>query len=674
MTQLGAFVLGNTALALAGAVLVLVVQRALRPRPATTSALWALVLLQLCWPWQWRWTLPLLPAAPSSVAVVDGAQRRPAPAAALADQVVPTALRAPDAVLASMGPTAPPAAEATATAPAVAPAAAPVAAHAGFDVAAILPWIWSGTALAVLLGAVVLILRGRRAVLCAAPAPAWLRDEIARLARQLGVRAPAFADDPRVRSPFVWAFGRPRIVGSSAALAALPAPARAAVLAHELAHLRRRDHLWLWLEVALTAVWFWHPLFWFLRARMREQAELACDAWALWAVPGARLRYARALVDALETVPTTPAVPVLAARPGARRLFERRLSMILQNPVPCRASRWAVPGVLALGLGLCVTPVQAQGQGESERPKVEIRVDGVKLEDMSRSQRERLLRDLGLEGEALRLALRARSVDGEAQGGGEAADERRAGLTLRRDDRGDRSDDRGDDVRIQLQLDDLDLGKLDLGHLDLGHLDLGDLGVTLRGALGGALGEAMDEVRNDPDLRELGIADEVEGLLGTLQRGGDFGGSLERLIDQAIVGAGRMAARELQADDDLRELGIADDLGRLVTGLVQSEDVRQGLSQLAHKAMRTALQSARVEIQGDGDLRELGLTDDVLRLLDGVEDGKLDLDGLQPMIRKAVQGALRAASEATGEATGETADDDADQDRARRGRDERRRK
>src|SRR5262249_59122393 len=77
----------------------------------------------------------------------------------------------------------------------------------------------------------------------AAPQPAaWVAAEVAALAAQLGVRAPALADDPSASTPFVWPFGRPMLVVSTHALAAMAPPARSAVLAHELCHLARRHH------------------------------------------------------------------------------------------------------------------------------------------------------------------------------------------------------------------------------------------------------------------------------------------------------------------------------------------------------------------------------------------------------------------------------------------------
>jgi hypothetical protein len=132
------------------------------------------------------------------------------------------------------------------------------------------------------------------------------------------------------------------------------------VLIHELAHLRRRDHWVGWLQVLATCLWWWHPLFWYVRRQLRANAELACDAWVLWALPDGRRAYAEALIEVSERVSRLAApVPALGMG-GSRRDFERRLTMIMRETVPCRVSRG---GLVALGaLALVVLPAWSLAQ------------------------------------------------------------------------------------------------------------------------------------------------------------------------------------------------------------------------------------------------------------------------------------------------------------------------
>jgi len=50
-----------------------------------------------------------------------------------------------------------------------------------------------------------------------------------------------------------------------------------AILAHELCHVRRRDNLAATLHMAVEAVFWFHPLVWWIGARLVEERERACD-------------------------------------------------------------------------------------------------------------------------------------------------------------------------------------------------------------------------------------------------------------------------------------------------------------------------------------------------------------------------------------------------------------
>jgi hypothetical protein len=54
-----------------------------------------------------------------------------------------------------------------------------------------------------------------------------------------------------------------------------------AVLAHELAHVRRADYLWNLIQTMIETLFFFHPAVWWVGRRLREQRELCCDDIAL---------------------------------------------------------------------------------------------------------------------------------------------------------------------------------------------------------------------------------------------------------------------------------------------------------------------------------------------------------------------------------------------------------
>ncbi len=123
----------------------------------------------------------------------------------------------------------------------------------------------------------------------------------------------------RVDSPVVFGWMRPVVLLPVAAVTGLSENQLLAVLAHELAHIRRHDFLVNALQRGVESVLFYHPAVWWLSSRIRAEREHCCDDLAVQ-VCGDRFVYAEALIE-LER--TRAAVPVLAIPAAAGRLGER---------------------------------------------------------------------------------------------------------------------------------------------------------------------------------------------------------------------------------------------------------------------------------------------------------------------------------------------------------------
>jgi hypothetical protein len=169
---------------------------------------------------------------------------------------------------------------------------------------------------------------------------------------------------PGLATPFVWGCGPARLAWPEGLERVLSAEGRAAVLVHELAHLRRRDHWVGWLLLLGGCVWWWHPLYRLVRRRLGREAELACDAWVVQTLPGARRPYAEALLEVCQLRPPA-AVPALGAA-GGRRDLERRLVMVMGERGPCRPSWLALLGVVMLAL--VALPAWTSGQAPAPPP------------------------------------------------------------------------------------------------------------------------------------------------------------------------------------------------------------------------------------------------------------------------------------------------------------------
>lgn len=123
------------------------------------------------------------------------------------------------------------------------------------------------------------------------------------------------------------------------------------VLAHELAHLRRRDQLWCMVGRVATALYWFHPLVWMGDRRMAEAAELAADREAL----GCGIRgseYADVLLGLATGLRTRPGFRLLAFMGGRRPRIAERIETVL---VPGHRPSWLEGrwrGVPAAAVGL----------------------------------------------------------------------------------------------------------------------------------------------------------------------------------------------------------------------------------------------------------------------------------------------------------------------------------
>uniref|UniRef100_Q01V79 Peptidase M56, BlaR1 n=1 Tax=Solibacter usitatus (strain Ellin6076) TaxID=234267 RepID=Q01V79_SOLUE len=154
---------------------------------------------------------------------------------------------------------------------------------------------------------------------------------------------------------------RPVILLPAAALAGLTPQQLEAVLAHELAHIRRHDYLVNWMQMLVETLLFYHPAVWWISSRVRHERELCCDDLAVSACEGA-LCYARALTM-LEKLRVHAPVTALGSTDGALLYRIQRIAGVANHEYgPSRAPVVVTLSLAVAGLVFSVNWARAQSQ------------------------------------------------------------------------------------------------------------------------------------------------------------------------------------------------------------------------------------------------------------------------------------------------------------------------
>ena len=134
-------------------------------------------------------------------------------------------------------------------------------------------------------------------------------------------------------APFVWwRAGRAVIVVSGQAKDDLSDEDLRMVVAHEMAHIKRRDHWFRWIEwFALIGLW-WNPVMWWARRQLRISEEMACDDLVLEIATPEVHQYGNALLNMAELL-TTAAIrpPVVESAMNSGGSLEERLKMMIAD-------------------------------------------------------------------------------------------------------------------------------------------------------------------------------------------------------------------------------------------------------------------------------------------------------------------------------------------------------
>jgi beta-lactamase regulating signal transducer with metallopeptidase domain len=218
------------------------------------------------------------------------------------------------------------------------------------------------------------ILRFGRLLHATEPAAADVLGIASEMGKQLGLRRiPAIRMLPVRVSPMIWIIGlRPQVLLPMELFKRLEPAAQSSLLAHELAHVRRRDHLVRLLQLLISTLFWWHPVVWWVCRELQQLEELCCDAIVVGLAPSSRKAYATALLDTLDFLCDGFIAPPLGATAAKSSIVLARRIAMMKNPL----------GLMRLTAGRIVLLVLAaalpMSMAIAAKPQVDSRVTQAK--------------------------------------------------------------------------------------------------------------------------------------------------------------------------------------------------------------------------------------------------------------------------------------------------------
>ena len=184
-------------------------------------------------------------------------------------------------------------------------------------------------------------------------APQELQTTAARIANRLNLKTvPAIYTTLAHLSPMVWWIGgKVRVVIPAALLDQMNTGQFQWILAHELAHVRRRDYLVRWIEWLACVCFWWNPVVWWARHNLRANEELCCDALVVSSQKLKPQTYADSLLRAVECLALpVNRPPAMASEINSGGFLKRRFTMIVSDNLNQSNPSWLLACVMLCSL------------------------------------------------------------------------------------------------------------------------------------------------------------------------------------------------------------------------------------------------------------------------------------------------------------------------------------
>jgi hypothetical protein len=179
------------------------------------------------------------------------------------------------------------------------------------------------------------------------PAPEPVQEMFSRQMKVLNIcREVRLKVSSDVHTPAVFGFWRPVILLPEGEHERFSREELSNVLAHELAHIKRRDMLFTFVVGLLSCLYWFHPAVWLANLNLRREREMACDDVVLESTRQEAKQYARTILHVAESF--DGGVPAGAGFLGLLELSDNLLHRIRSVADTRRARRFGWSSAVAI--------------------------------------------------------------------------------------------------------------------------------------------------------------------------------------------------------------------------------------------------------------------------------------------------------------------------------------
>ncbi|OFX26679.1 MAG: hypothetical protein A2041_01005 [Bacteroidetes bacterium GWA2_31_9b] len=193
----------------------------------------------------------------------------------------------------------------------------------------------------------------------------WERN-FYKIEKKLNIRKKIkYLESQIIKVPVVLGYLKPVIIVPAGMLMGIPENQIEAIIAHELAHIKRNDYLVNILQTIIEMIFFFHPAVWYISSTIRTERENCCDDIAL-TVCDESLIYAKALVSVQELYPDK-VYSAVAFSGQKKQLLNRIKRMIMKPKMKSNLTDKIIASLIVI-IGIVIITISTSLKAESPEP------------------------------------------------------------------------------------------------------------------------------------------------------------------------------------------------------------------------------------------------------------------------------------------------------------------